>query len=71
MTDTVAPPRPAYEAPAVVTYRADSWQAELAADIEAAHRGKNRMCVTVIVDDGPVRWFIGPQRQRTARTGIA
>lgn len=61
-----APPRPAYVEPELVTYPADSWQAQLAADIEAARRGKNRVCVTVIVDDGPVRWFVGQQRQRGA-----
>ena len=39
----------------------------MTADLEAAQRNKTRMCITVIVDDGPVRWFVGQQRQRTAR----
>jgi len=66
MTDS-APPRLAYTPPAVKTYTPESWQARLVADIEAERHGKHTACVTVILDDGPVRWAIGG-RLRTART---
>jgi len=54
-----------------VSYAADSWQAQLLAEIEQASRearvGQGSICViSVMVGGGPVRWVVGhpPRRPR-------
>lgn len=71
MSDIVAPPLPiAAVKPAAIVIPADSWQAQLLAEIEAAHRSKNDHCLTVIIDRGPVRWYVGRPRKGVG-SGIA
>lgn len=57
LADVAAPLKP--EAPRVVSYAPDSWQALLIAEVEKIHRGGQLRCLTVLAGDGPVRVMVG------------
>lgn len=67
MNQVAAPPLPAYTPPSLVTYSAAAWQAKLIKLCEGLHDAGKTRIVTVIVGNGPPRWFVGVQQGAETR----
>lgn len=64
---TQTPAAPVYTQPKLRTLAPESWQAKLVALCEGLHGAGKTRIVTVIVGNGPPRWFVGVQQGADTR----